>query len=371
MEVEVGDRTHGVASTSSNQRSRFPPGYRFMPTDQELIVDYLAKKVNNEPIPVAEMSEVILYDSPPYLLAENYPQLGDKEWYFFTPRDRKYPNGNRPSRSVEEVGYWKATGADRAIFSANGEIIGRKKALVFYVGKPRPGDATKTNWIMHEYKLNTPSKSPSCNDKRLDDWVLCRIYQKPNRSNKKQTDADDRVADEEDLESPFFSENNEIKEIEAHETNELVIMDQVTLNAIQDNSSILMNNSFIRNVDGYHHQAPDNIYINYPCTIFDHGVADPITADPIAGRVSLYGQHGSLVNHGMFYAPQFVTNQQPNIVGNDPMEILLFNQYRTNSYDSLDDYSSDVNVDIKFADGCINGDEGHAPYDGGVQKPDC
>ncbi|GER41088.1 NAC domain-containing protein [Striga asiatica] len=338
MEVEVGDRTHGVASTSSNQRSRFPPGYRFMPTDQELIVDYLAKKVNNEPIPVAEMNEVILYDSPPYLLAENYPQLGDKEWYFFTPRDRKYPNGNRPSRSVEEVGYWKATGADRAIFSANGEIIGRKKAL-------------------------------------LDDWVLCRIYQKPKRSKKKQTDADDRVADEEDLESPFFSENNEIKEIEAHETNELVIMDQVTLNAIQDNSSILMNNSFIRNVDGYHHhyhhQAPDNIYINNPYTIFDHGVANPITADPIAGHVSLYGQHGSLVNHGMFYAPQFVANQQPNIVGNDSMGILLFNQYRTNSYDSLDDYSSDVNVDIKFADGCINGDEGHAPYDGGVQKPDC
>ncbi|GER57414.1 NAC domain-containing protein [Striga asiatica] len=332
MEVEVGDRTHGVASTSSNQRLRFPPGYRFMPTDQELIVDYLAKKVNNEPIPVAEISEVILYGSPPYLLTGlDFQTLQ-----------------NLPIRDALNI----QTGTDQ---------VDQLK---------RPGDATKTNWIMHEYKLNTPSKSPSCNDKRLDDWVLCRIYQKPKRSNKKQTDADDRVADEEDLESPFFSENNEIKEIEAHETNELVIMDQVTLNAIQDNSSILMNNSFIRNVDGYHHhyhhQAPDNIYINNPYTIFDHGVADPIPS-----RVSLYGQHGSLINHGMFYAPQFVANQQPNIVGNDPMGILLFNQYRTNSYDSLDDYSSDVNVNIKFADGCINGDEGHAPYDGGVQKPDC
>jgi hypothetical protein len=79
---------------------------------------------------------------------------GDKEWYFFSPRDRKYPNGIRPNRSAGS-GYWKATGTDKPIHStttAAGEsVVGAKKALVFYMGRPPKG--TKTDWIMHEYRL--------------------------------------------------------------------------------------------------------------------------------------------------------------------------------------------------------------------------
>lgn len=96
---------------------------------------------------------------------ENYPQLGDKEWYFYTPRDRKYPNGKRPKRSVEGIGYWKATGADKLI-QLKDELIGKKKVLVFYLGKPKSNEE-KTNWIMHEYKLNTPSRSSSNNNMRV------------------------------------------------------------------------------------------------------------------------------------------------------------------------------------------------------------
>jgi hypothetical protein len=31
------------------------------------------------------------------------------EWYFFTPRDRKYPNGARPNRAAAS-GYWRQQG---------------------------------------------------------------------------------------------------------------------------------------------------------------------------------------------------------------------------------------------------------------------
>lgn len=75
--------------------------------------------------------------------------FGEKEWYFFSPRDRKYPNGSRPNR-VAGSGYWKATGTDK-IITTEGRKVGIKKALVFYVGKAPKG--TKTNWIMHEYRL--------------------------------------------------------------------------------------------------------------------------------------------------------------------------------------------------------------------------
>ena len=87
---------------------------------------------------------------------------GEKEWYFFSPRDRKYPNGSRPNRAAG-TGYWKATGADKPI--GKPKALGIKKALVFYAGKAPKG--VKTNWIMHEYRLvdnyssNFTSKPPS------------------------------------------------------------------------------------------------------------------------------------------------------------------------------------------------------------------
>lgn len=79
---------------------------------------------------------------------------GEKEWYFFSPRDRKYPNGSRPNRAAQ-AGYWKATGADKPI--GRPKAMGIKKALVFYAGKAPRGE--KTNWIMHEYRLADVDRS--------------------------------------------------------------------------------------------------------------------------------------------------------------------------------------------------------------------
>lgn len=75
--------------------------------------------------------------------------FGEEEWYFFTPRDRKYPNGARPNR-MAATGYWKATGTDRPVFSSAGSrIIGVKNALVFYKGRPPRG--IKRSWTSMDY----------------------------------------------------------------------------------------------------------------------------------------------------------------------------------------------------------------------------
>lgn len=76
--------------------------------------------------------------------------FGESEWLFFSPRDRKYPNGARPNRSAAS-GYWKATGTDKPILSCASQCIGVKKALVFYKGRAPHGK--KTDWMMHEYRL--------------------------------------------------------------------------------------------------------------------------------------------------------------------------------------------------------------------------
>ncbi|KAF5447149.1 hypothetical protein F2P56_032719 [Juglans regia] len=166
---------------------QLPPGFRFHPSDEELIVHYLQNKVNSCPIPAFVIAEVDLYKYNPWELPCK-ALLGEDEWYFFTPRDRKYPNGERPNR-VAASGYWKATGSDKPILTSCGSRrIGVKKALAFYTG---PSKRVKTDWIMTEYRLPHLSKpSRSKGSMRLDDWVLCRVRHKGNMSKDAGEDQD-------------------------------------------------------------------------------------------------------------------------------------------------------------------------------------
>ncbi|KAF6175641.1 hypothetical protein GIB67_022643, partial [Kingdonia uniflora] len=178
----------------------FPKGWKFEPSDKELIVHYLANKIFNRPSPINKINEVNLYKFHPESLATTYKPYGKKvkEWYFYTPRDRKYKNGTRPNRAAGG-GYWKATGRDKPIISKKNvvdewinnekKIIGYKKALVYYEGKAPRG--YKTDWIMHEYRLKSMTlpinlKSPS--DMKLDDCVLCKIYKKSPPKTRLETD---------------------------------------------------------------------------------------------------------------------------------------------------------------------------------------
>ncbi|CAN0892324.1 NAC domain-containing protein 2 [Linum grandiflorum] len=157
-----------------------PPGFRFHPTDDELVMHYLVRKCASQPISVPIIAEIDLYKYDPWDLP-GLALYGEKEWYFFSPRDRKYPNGTRPNRAAG-TGYWKATGADKPIGLPR--PVGIKKALVFYAGKAPKGE--KTNWIMHEYRLADVDRSArKKNSLRLDDWVLCRIYNKKGSIEKK------------------------------------------------------------------------------------------------------------------------------------------------------------------------------------------
>ncbi|KAK9060126.1 hypothetical protein SSX86_020830 [Deinandra increscens subsp. villosa] len=160
---------------SCSDNSNLPPGFRFHPTDEELIMFYLRNQTLSKPCPVSIIPEVDIYKFDPWELPEK-TEFEEKEWYFFTPRDRKYPNGARPNRAAAS-GYWKATGTDKTIHSGS-KYVGIKKSLVFYIGRPPKG--TKTDWIMHEYRLNESKSQPAIKtgSMRLDDWVLCRIYKK-------------------------------------------------------------------------------------------------------------------------------------------------------------------------------------------------
>lgn len=98
----------------------------------------------------------------------------DLEWYFFSPRDRKYPNGSRTNRATK-AGYWKATGKDRNV---NSQLcaIGTKKTLVYHRGRAPHG--SRTGWVMHEYRLH--ERECLVPSGVQDAYALCRVFKKTN-----------------------------------------------------------------------------------------------------------------------------------------------------------------------------------------------
>ncbi|KAH7554563.1 hypothetical protein ACOSP7_028012 [Xanthoceras sorbifolium] len=150
-----------------------PPGFRFHPTDEELISHYLTPKVFDNCFSARAIGEVDLNKCEPWDLPRR-AKMGEKEWYFFCVRDRKYPTGLRTNRATV-AGYWKATGKDKEIYKAK-SLVGMKKTLVFYKGRAPKGE--KTNWVMHEYRLEGKYSAYNLPRTAKNEWVICRVFQK-------------------------------------------------------------------------------------------------------------------------------------------------------------------------------------------------
>ncbi|EOA32692.1 hypothetical protein CARUB_v10015990mg [Capsella rubella] len=192
-----------------------PPGFRFHPTDEELITHYLCRKVSDTGFTGKAVVDVDLNKCEPWDLPAK-ASMGEKEWYFFSQRDRKYPTGLRTNRATE-AGYWKTTGKDKEIYRS-GMLVGMKKTLVFYKGRAPKGE--KSNWVMHEYRLE--SKQPF-NPTNKEEWVVCRVFEKSTATKKAQEqqpqssqpsfgspcDANSSMANEfEDIELPNLNSNS-------------------------------------------------------------------------------------------------------------------------------------------------------------------
>ncbi|VFQ77327.1 unnamed protein product [Cuscuta campestris] len=163
---------------------RIPPGWGFHPTDEELIVDYLARMVKNEPLPRNKIMIVNLYDYNPQELSGMCREKGrgeEESCYFFTPTVRKYKMGQRPDRAAKD-GYWKSTSAKEAIKNSDGQTVGFKRSLVFYIGKSSASKerSVKTNWLMQEYRVDDSRVSHRTHEHTmmLDNWVLCKLYKR-------------------------------------------------------------------------------------------------------------------------------------------------------------------------------------------------
>ncbi|RWW02871.1 hypothetical protein GW17_00034019 [Ensete ventricosum] len=141
------------------EESCVPPGFRFHPTEEELVGYYLARKVASQRIDLEVIQEVDLYRIEPWELQDRcrHGYEEQSEWYFFSYKDRKYPSGTRTNRATA-AGFWKATGRDKPVLSKS-RIIGMRKTLVFYKGRAPNGQ--RSDWIMHEYRLQSNENEPA------------------------------------------------------------------------------------------------------------------------------------------------------------------------------------------------------------------
>ncbi|CAN1238552.1 NAC domain containing protein 52, partial [Linum grandiflorum] len=99
------------------------PGFRFHPTDEELVIYYLKRKVGNKPVRFNAIAEVDIYKNEPW------------------------------------------------------ELAAMKKTLVFHSGRAPGGQ--RTNWVMHEYRL-VDEELEKIGSLQGDSYVLCRVFHKNN-----------------------------------------------------------------------------------------------------------------------------------------------------------------------------------------------
>ncbi|CAO2826604.1 unnamed protein product [Amaranthus hypochondriacus] len=220
-----------------------PPGFRFYPSDEELVCHYLYKKIVNEEALKGTLVEIDLHTCEPWQLPE-VAKLNTTEWYFFSFRDRKYATGFRTNRATTS-GYWKATGKDRVILDpTTRETVGMRKTLVFY--KNRAPNGIKTCWIMHEFRLETPHMPPK------EDWVLCRVFHKSKGEENNNNNCQHTIHDHTTCSPPTcyscqqansFSSNTNPNILSHHQEPIISHNNNITINNPNINSALNPNNN--------------------------------------------------------------------------------------------------------------------------------
>ncbi|KAK4441178.1 NAC domain-containing protein 86 [Sesamum alatum] len=198
-----------VQEDPSMMNNYLPPGYRFLPTDDELIVHYLKRKLNNQPMPYNNIPTLNLYEFRPEDLCDMLMGGGEgNEFYLFSPRKRRSSGGTRADRTTP-YGHWKATSGDRPV-EHDGEVVGYRRALVYY-----KSSGQKTDWIMHEYTLKdqsspAPLDAPENVQRLWDDIVICRIHKHKKNHRKRPSEAVDESSNS--LPAGFFNDFDEVME---------------------------------------------------------------------------------------------------------------------------------------------------------------
>ncbi|XP_031251033.1 NAC transcription factor 47-like [Pistacia vera] len=114
-------------------------GMRFRPTEEEIILYYLERKMGGLDFPVHCINEVDVLKYEPWDLPDLSARPDNEMWYFFNAPTYKYAKSKRTNRATR-AGYWKVTGKDRPIWDDRGT----KKEFVLWRLKRKSGNEPKS-----------------------------------------------------------------------------------------------------------------------------------------------------------------------------------------------------------------------------------
>ncbi|CAL9189024.1 unnamed protein product [Musa hybrid cultivar] len=137
-----------------------PSGYRFLPTAEELLVDYLANWVAGAPLPGRSVAFADVYGTEPWNLLGSDRQEG----YLFAERKPKNSGGSRVDRKAGS-GSWTLYKKQETVKSMVGGremVVGRKSCLSFNDGRRK-----NSGWTMYEFEM--------CSSGGFETRVLCHV----------------------------------------------------------------------------------------------------------------------------------------------------------------------------------------------------
>lgn len=138
---------------ADSKAAAFPPGFRFYPSEAQLLSYYLPNKKANPAIPGGYNMIRELHDLPerdpfelPDTLCYSYGYKGRKRhWYCYTAA---VVSEEKKTKS----GYWKRKARVRDVVSREGLVLGTRTSFAFCVGDS-PNTALATDWVLYQYAL--------------------------------------------------------------------------------------------------------------------------------------------------------------------------------------------------------------------------
>ncbi|KAG8388736.1 hypothetical protein BUALT_Bualt02G0156300 [Buddleja alternifolia] len=196
--MEDGDGIHtksllnshdSISNSMEGGDGILPIGYRFSPTDKELIIFYLVEKSlsshNNVPNQVIkDIDAKEFYSKSPDMIVEDI--CGDqkeREWYFFIYYDKEFFRKQEKLRREDnysegdriiggKIGFWRSVGKEDPIYDDVGNICAFKIHSSYFSVFPskkqmKTKKQTRTHWRMEEYILtnkNSDQENPTFSD---------------------------------------------------------------------------------------------------------------------------------------------------------------------------------------------------------------
>ncbi|KAI8531985.1 hypothetical protein RHMOL_Rhmol11G0177800 [Rhododendron molle] len=177
-----------------------PVGYRFRPTDQELVIDYLGRKSKGKSLPCDAVFEREIYGTgnkaPWQIFTENDPWT-ESSVYVLTKLIKARGSDKRIARTAG-CGSWHGETSPEPIYDnqtgpepiydeqTDPEPIGYKRTLCFRT-TDESGAMEKGRWIMHEFEQSPKGEYVLCRIKRRYDSKDTKIFPRNVNCSKKST----------------------------------------------------------------------------------------------------------------------------------------------------------------------------------------